>query len=415
MTISKLPQGEFILNSLGYKSTPQIANESLDSANSAYRKLKHFLGTPEGISTIENLYCYQRNPDFKKSANYAMSLKLYNELVEVSPDIMQSMSDRPCSEVKDMFCGIGGMLVYEFGTGAILSVISGGLVVGGTGTAGVTSVAGAGVAGITIIKAAGALLKLGKKSIELLLAAITYLKRFLPISTFNELLSYITKNLPTADKIKKFKEGVKKISLDDLIKPFVRERQATFGKLTPITPSRVKPAPRVKDLDLPESITQAEIDKIYGYSLGDYQDYNTILRGYPGAPKMFGDNLQKKFNELVKGLKKLPSHNSSTYRGTDFSPDELLKYKHAFDNKTSVSDTGFISTTKNQLRTTRYQNPGKNKTPVTMEIRGKNGKDISKISATGHEQEVLFLPGSEFNVVGYIKGENGIKLILEEI
>ncbi len=54
-----------------------------------------------------------------------------------------------------MICGIGGLLVYEFGSDALLTTLAGGLIVGATDTVGTATAAGAGEAPITMAKGAG--------------------------------------------------------------------------------------------------------------------------------------------------------------------------------------------------------------------------------------------------------------------
>ena len=51
------------------------------------------------------------------------------------------MSTRPCNDLRDMICGIGGLAVYEFGSGAALTALTGALGAGGVVTAGTTTAA----------------------------------------------------------------------------------------------------------------------------------------------------------------------------------------------------------------------------------------------------------------------------------
>ena len=272
----------------------------------------------------------------------------------------------------------------------------------------VLAAAGAGVAAITMAKAAGSLLKIAKKSLDLFLAALNYLKKFLPISTFEELLSYLKRNL-SAGAVSA------RAGIEQLSQSIVRTKKGTEVELPVVRPLKPRSGPQLDTLNLPSGVRQSEVDAIFGYSLGEYQDYNTILRGYEGAPSSFGPRMQQQYDLVVSGLRKLPEHSGPTYRGADLSPDQLLKYKQAFQGGERISDSGFISTTQSSSRLNNYINTDPSKIPVKMEVRGRSGRDISSISNYPQEQEVLFMPGTKFKVIEYTETPDGVSLILEEI
>ena len=45
---------------------------------------------------------------------------------------------------------------------------------------------------------------------------------------------------------------------------------------------------------------------------------------------------------------------------------------------------------------------------MVFEIEGRSGVDISKLSAYGGEAEILFKPGTEFNIENVFSGSDGI-------
>lgn len=117
--------------------------------------------------------------------------------------------------------------------------------------------------------------------------------------------------------------------------------------------------------------------------------------------------------KLMEALIKLPAYNQVTYRGTRITPDEF-KRKYAMGNE--VPFTAFGSSAKQRSIAQQFADgTGGDVTPaedavvsVVFVVEGKNGRDISRISAaTKPEDEVLILPGSSFTVSRVVPASKG--------
>lgn len=148
---------------------------------------------------------------------------------------------------------------------------------------------------------------------------------------------------------------------------------------------------------------------IYKYSDDGYENLNQQLRLNNGR----NDTDFGKFLEL--SLFKLTDFNKIVYRGANLNSQELNKYIQAEKNNISIKEDCFISTTTSKLiATIGFQGN------VLFMIYSRTGKSIEKITKFGiynppSEKEVLFVPNSEFRVLGIQQQQKYILITMEEI
>lgn len=137
------------------------------------------------------------------------------------------------------------------------------------------------------------------------------------------------------------------------------------------------------------------IEAVHRYTGNDYDAINSALRGSGGIPTSVNDTIRN----AEKVFDQLPASPRKTLRGTTL-PQEV------WDNMSRTgkfSDPAFLSTStdpqvaKNLLESSRKLAP--HEIPVTLEIEGRSGVDISRFSQYGHEAETLYRPGTSFDVV----------------
>lgn len=141
-----------------------------------------------------------------------------------------------------------------------------------------------------------------------------------------------------------------------------------------------------------KGITPAEASHIVAYSSNVYAETNAALRA-----GVMNEERWRHVKELNKALDKLPAYEGETHRGASLSPKQVALYKRGM----IVEERGFMSTSK-----------GKGfKANVKFSIKGKTGRNISRLSLHPGEREVLFRSGTRFKV----KSNDGHLIELEEV
>lgn len=92
---------------------------------------------------------------------------------------------------------------------------------------------------------------------------------------------------------------------------------------------------------------------------------------------------------MNQALGKLPDHQGPVVRHTNLPEQELARYQPG----QTVVETGFTSTTKNPNGASALFEGGSN---VEFQIISKTGKDVSGLSKSPEEMEVLFRSGTPF-------------------
>jgi hypothetical protein len=128
---------------------------------------------------------------------------------------------------------------------------------------------------------------------------------------------------------------------------------------------------------------------INSYTGMGYKDLNQTLRN----PFIDPDPAQQaRIDALNQALSKLPNHEGVVVRHTNLSEDVLARYQQGQE----VTEAAFTSTSKNPAGANALFPEASN---VEMQIISKTGKDVSGLSKTPEEMEVLFQTGTKFDVV----------------
>ena len=153
------------------------------------------------------------------------------------------------------------------------------------------------------------------------------------------------------------------------------------------------------DKRLSSLLTDDEVGALYGYTTNEgYPMVNNALRGQAELTP----EIQAFADHATNALDKLPSYKGITYRGA-MLPENVL-----MENQVGnvVSDPAFMSTDQ--------------KVPfsgdTTIKINGKTGKPIDFLSEyKGTETEVLFKPGTKFEVVERVDSGGKTALTYKEL
>lgn len=137
---------------------------------------------------------------------------------------------------------------------------------------------------------------------------------------------------------------------------------------------------RIKAAGLEGKISPAHASAIIAYTGSHYGSVNKEMR--TGAMTQEQWNYAKALNDA---LDKLPPHVGVTKRGTTIPAAQLAQYQPGV----IIEERAFTSTGKGS----------KFSGPVSFEIHGKTGRDVSKLSSHSSENEVLFKSGTRFKVV----------------
>ena len=150
---------------------------------------------------------------------------------------------------------------------------------------------------------------------------------------------------------------------------------------------------RIPNLQGSANITPGEAAHIVAYSGNAYTETNKALRLGVMSPERW-----KHVKSLNNALSKLPAYVGETRRGTTLTKDVASLYKPGM----IVEERGFMSTAKGLAGF--HGN-------TEFRIKGKSGRDISKLSSHPGEKEVLFPSGTRF----IVKSNNGGTIELEEV
>lgn len=123
---------------------------------------------------------------------------------------------------------------------------------------------------------------------------------------------------------------------------------------------------------------------IYHYTANGYIRLNKALRRSGEPPENIKD-----FDKLLRSsINKLPDYKGTVYRNQkEFDEISSLKKDEIFKAR------AYLSTSSNAQANETFNNR------YRLVIKSAKGKDISKLSRTPKEQEVLFPPGSKFKVI----------------
>jgi hypothetical protein len=155
-------------------------------------------------------------------------------------------------------------------------------------------------------------------------------------------------------------------------------------------------------------LTNAEVMSICSYTssrksdtLSVFELVNYCLR----FPEQFPDrvsSVQPLVTELTSALMKLPAFQGDVFRFT-YIPDDVL---HIADTLGRFMDRGFLSAS---------SDPDVFDGRDILLIRSETGLSISEFSLHPGEKEVIFLPGTAFEVEKLDRSANGVIILLNEV
>ncbi|MGE0174932.1 MAG: ADP-ribosyltransferase domain-containing protein [Oligoflexales bacterium] len=148
--------------------------------------------------------------------------------------------------------------------------------------------------------------------------------------------------------------------------------------------------PRLIDAGMALGLTREEILSISAYTQVEFTAMNAELRT---------KNISDKYQPLIylsgSGLRKLPKFVGTVFRGTNLRPEILEKYQTAFKNKTPLQELGFMSTTSSE----EVLSQGFGAKNGRFIVESSHGAAVDMLSTFPEEKEVLFPPGTWFQIV----------------
>ncbi|MEB5704253.1 PAAR domain-containing protein [Pantoea anthophila] len=146
-------------------------------------------------------------------------------------------------------------------------------------------------------------------------------------------------------------------------------------------------------------LSDDQIGAIYGYTTNEgYTALNPALRGQtPLTPE-----LEAFASHARDGLLKLPAYKGTTFRGISSLPEDVLAINQP---GRLVSDGAFMSTSSGEPF-------GGN---VLIKVDGTSGRDISFLSEYPNEAEVLYPPGTKFEVINRVDDGVNTQLHYKEV
>lgn len=163
-------------------------------------------------------------------------------------------------------------------------------------------------------------------------------------------------------------------------------------------------------------LASEEVGAITGYTSQDYQFINPMLRGrgrnsVPSlvrGMRITPSQLLPYINCTVSSLNKLALTNEVTYRGTNL-PSNILR---GYTKGAVVSNRAFLSTTVDKK--IAYKPMSGKASLHRFTIHHRSGRDVTALTLHSNENEILFLPGTRFQVMARKSGRNRIIYFLLE-
>ncbi|WP_328388523.1 ADP-ribosyltransferase [Nocardia sp. NBC_00416] len=166
----------------------------------------------------------------------------------------------------------------------------------------------------------------------------------------------------------------------------------TLKQLASLKPKRAgteKPGGKPSTTPGRPSLSPDDEMAINAYTGQDYQWINEALRNPLADPDTYA---QARIDALNQALGKLPNYEGQVVRHTYLPDDVLARYRVGEE----ITETAFTSTSQNPAGASELFKGVSN---VEMQIISKTGKDVSGLSKSPEELEVLFQSGTPFEVV----------------
>lgn len=124
-----------------------------------------------------------------------------------------------------------------------------------------------------------------------------------------------------------------------------------------------------------------------------YDDLKTVLRLMgESAVKDYMKELPPQIVSLATAVGKLPPYKGKVFLGVAVSPSEAKEWFAGLKKGIYLADPGFFSVTRDRAVALRL---GKS---ILLEMKSSSGVDISGISVSPDDKEILFAPGTRFHV-----------------
>jgi hypothetical protein len=173
------------------------------------------------------------------------------------------------------------------------------------------------------------------------------------------------------------------------------------------------------------NMTKAELASLKVYTQTSFDHMNTYLRNNEDSEAIYKIDIMKSAGEYrskhqlendtiadirmtTSALNKLPDFIGTVLRGTKM-PKNMSNsdIENTYKPGSIITEKSFTSTSSSGDRKFRGE--------LQYVIESKTGKDISNISDSRQEKEVLFRPGTSFNVTSFKKSDSGYEIHLKEV
>lgn len=172
-------------------------------------------------------------------------------------------------------------------------------------------------------------------------------------------------------------------------------------------------------------MTKAELASLRVYTQTSFDHMNTYLRTDKDSDAIYKIDIMKSGGEYrpkyqlendtiadirmtTSALNKLPDFVGTVLRGTKIPKNmSSSDIENMYKIGSTITEKSFTSTSSSSDRKFRGE--------LQYVIESKTGKDISDISDSRQEKEILFRPNTNFNVTGFKKSDSGYEIRLEEV
>jgi hypothetical protein len=170
-----------------------------------------------------------------------------------------------------------------------------------------------------------------------------------------------------------------------------------------------------------KSLSRDEVFAIKVYVEDGFTKMNPALRADPKTTPFAADpGLKAAIDAATSGLERLPAHQGKVFRGANLKPEIIERYAQAAKDGKPVTEAAFTSTTVSRSVGEEF---GSALFVIDCAAGGKSrGKDVSAlanpmnagIGGVKAEAEILFPPGTRFEVVSVKKSGEGAVITMRE-
>ena len=151
------------------------------------------------------------------------------------------------------------------------------------------------------------------------------------------------------------------------------------------------------------------------FNINKYLGTGKVFRHLDAANEQTEDEIKGGIKCLKNSLSDIPNYEGKTYRGDTIKIKNLDDFKNNLDNN-YLEFKSFLSTTRDSNQAQIFGGlTRKNEYPVIYNITSKKGKFIADYSKFKSEKEVLFMPNTRFNVLGWTDFNGRLVVDLIEI